>query len=210
LPGRQIPPVPAKVIDRHRRTECVGLHKEIMPTASQACRLQNNDQTQPARLPLQIKWQIPASRGNKFPACCHRDLQRKRRNIPGCSLCKPPAPRAFFRQPRERALQSDRLLSAYRPKTRCVCDSVCGSCLDSGQRIPTACRRRRKKKYESIARVSHEQIQAAARFFRKTFLPQPCLLPVGRCDRSNAFSCCDFQRCRRLIQLPAISNVERR
>src|SRR6476620_6406031 len=51
------------------------------------------------------------------------------------------------------------------------------------------CRRRRKRKYGSIARVFRERIQAVTKIFRKTFSPFPCLSPANRCDQSNAFSC---------------------
>src|SRR5439155_11444206 len=91
---------------------------EIRPTVAAACRLQNNDQTQPARLPLQIKRQIPASRGNKFPACCHRGLRKRKRNNPDCSPRKLPAPQGFSRQRRARVSKSDPLLRAGPPKTR--------------------------------------------------------------------------------------------
>src|ERR1700760_1115488 len=63
-----------------------------------------------------------------------------------------------------------------------------------------ACRRQQNKKY-GIARVFPEQIQAAAKIFRKTFLPHPCLSLVSRYDQSNAFSLCDSQLAGFAIQL---------
>src|SRR5262249_28868872 len=110
-----------------------------------------------------------------------------------CNPYRFPDLRALYRRPYAPTSQADPLLPEYLPRTRCVSGWAYDSCPVRSKRIPTAYRRRRNKKYGSIAPVFPEQIQAAAGIFRKTFLPQPCLSLVSRYDQSNAFSLCDSQ-----------------